>query len=256
MRKICLKNGIGDCFVYESRTEFQEVGAIYWATPARKACVSILEITHPHITHHNVYEGFDTDAFPRSLTGDQARNLWLERVPRDVENWAMEEKFRQNMPYCGSKTLKTTLCRVRKPARKYWVIQHDTPLNGESQRRLRALDKGDWREVLKLLHERRVKGCVLNTSDAEPPPDDPSIINLIGQTTVAQSIELLKRADGYVGIDSWMSTLAAQLFDVDHLLCKVINPHGLQWGRVYRCCTPPSIGAKNRFGDQSRSRQN
>lgn len=233
MRKILLTGGIGDVFALESREPFAEVGTIYWATRARGPVQPVLETVYPHIRHHNVFDEFDRDSFPAFYNGDQAQAHFRKKLPADVEDWSIEAKFKENMPYVGSRTLSTPLAKIQKPARRYWVIQHDTPANNEDHRRFRSLDRGDWKYILRMIHEAGVKGVVLNTADATDPPGDPSVIDLRGKTTLAESIEILKAANGYVGIDSWLSILAAQLFPAEALLIRVVNSHALQNRSTY-----------------------
>jgi hypothetical protein len=53
----------------------------------------------------------------------------------------------------------------------------------------------------------------------------PNVINLNKQTSVLESIEILKGASGYIGVDSFLSVLAAKLFKTGEMLIKSINPH-------------------------------
>jgi ADP-heptose:LPS heptosyltransferase len=58
------------------------------------------------------------------------------------------------------------------------------------------------------------------------------LINLNQQTDLIVSIEILKGAKGYIGVDSCLSVLAAKLFD-EHLFVKSTDRHLLRWKHVY-----------------------
>jgi len=96
----------------------------------------------------------------------------------------------------------------------------------------RNLLTSDWEEVIRFLERKKITGVVLNDK-REPVPDHPSIIDCSGQTDIFESIEILKKGKYFIGADSSFSILAAKLFDVQHLMIKIVLMHGISWKYAY-----------------------
>lgn len=90
----------------------------------------------------------------------------------------------------------------------------------------------DWEFLTNYLTKRKCFAVILNIGD-DPIPEHPLIINLANQTSFLESIEVLKRAKGYIGIDSSLSVLAAKLFNHPDLMIKSNNNHCYMWAGVY-----------------------
>ena len=85
----------------------------------------------------------------------------------------------------------------------------------------RAFDAADWRALFAGLDRHDILGVVL-CREPIPVPAHPRLIDLQSRLTVTQSVEVLKRAEGYMGIDSFMSVLAAKLFPAARLSVKCV----------------------------------
>jgi hypothetical protein len=96
----------------------------------------------------------------------------------------------------------------------------------------RNFDDADWASVLSFLEDKQVQGYVLNDKK-ESIPTHSSLVDLSGQTSMLESIELLKNCNRFMGADSSMSVLASKLLPVDRMLVKVVLLHGIRWKRVY-----------------------
>lgn len=139
-------------------------------------------------------------------------------------------KFFPVYRYQGSATLLATLAdagRFSLPA-EYVAIQPSSP---RSLREKRNFIDDDWRAVLHWLDSLDVQGVVLNHRGECP--DDARLLNLIGKTTVTESIEIVKGACGFAGCASFLSVVASKVLKADRLAVKSGNPHLLNWLHVY-----------------------
>lgn len=96
----------------------------------------------------------------------------------------------------------------------------------------RDFNDQDWEYVKAFLTKRKCFGIVLNIGDDQI-PDHPLIINLTNKTSFLESVEILKQAKGYVGIDSSLSVLAAKMFKQPAIAIKSNNSHCYTWAGVY-----------------------
>ena len=123
--------------------------------------------------------------------------------------------------YQGSSFLKHTVANIRHLSlpRRFFVTQHQTVINPMYVREERDMQRWEWHGVKRICDAWDMPAVVVNANNADHPPILPGIVNLIG-TRLVETVEILKRADGYVGIDSWLSCLAAQLFPADRLVVR------------------------------------
>ena len=207
--ELFLSEGFGDVFAVLSRLSDEaqaDIEAIYWGTPGLFSMRSLFKATpaYAHIRHE----------------------LWnhVRQLRPEILDCSISKRFPtfRTQPFNPSKflTVASDLARFNLPAR-YAVIQHDTTAHTTTaSRRLRKLHPEEWQVVIEWLAERDLPGVVLNTADTEAPPDHPRIINLIGQTSLVESVAILNQATAYAGIASCLCVLASQLFDAEHLLVK------------------------------------
>ncbi len=142
------------------------------------------------------------------------------RAFEGVEDSSIVNRIPLNHPYTGSSALAGTLAEVSLPDRPFVAVcSHSTRYNPRG----RAFDLNDWAEVLATLERLDLLGVVVCGLSVRL-PDHPRLIDRQGQLTLPQSVEVVKRAVGYVGIDSWPSVLAAKLFPLDRLAVKS-TPH-------------------------------
>lgn len=106
------------------------------------------------------------------------------------------------------------------------------PYSTDKRIHSRDFDDRDWAVVIYKLIKSNMRGIVLNTGN-EYVPENPVIINLSNKTTILEAIEILKRAKGYIGIDSSLSVLAAKLFDYPQLIIKSQNDHCYNNKHIY-----------------------
>lgn len=207
--RLYFSEGLGDVFAVLSRLSDEEqaqIEVIHWGTPKSFQMRSLFRATeaYKHIRHEQ----------------------WnhVRQRPQSILDCSIQKQFPtfRTRPFNPSKflTLTADLTRFNLPS-KYAVIQHDTTAHTtEASRKLRKLHPEEWQVILDWLEGRDLVGVVLNTDGTEAPPDHPRLLNLIGQTSLVESVAILNQANAYTGIASCLCVLASQLFDADNLLVK------------------------------------
>lgn len=74
----------------------------------------------------------------------------------------------------------------------------------------RQYDERDWRETLRMLSCEGKKGVVITQSVAEIPKSDDLIV-LRNATSISDAVEIIKKSQGFIGIDTFAATIAAQM---------------------------------------------
>lgn len=145
-----------------------------------------------------------------------------------VETWDLEQIFQSirkgELRFYGSSFLKSPVADVSHISlpERFVVIQTQTTIYAPHHE-IRDIKECEWYTIIKILEDKDVNGVVLNNHCADHPPVNPRIIDMVGQTSIAEGIEILKIAKGYIGIDSWMAVMAAQLFKANQLLVRGPN---------------------------------
>lgn len=96
----------------------------------------------------------------------------------------------------------------------------------------RNFDEEDWKYLEYFLRTNNTMGVCIGTESKNIPPSR-FLINLMKSTSVAESIELLKKSKGYIGIDSWLSVLAPKLFNENYVYIKSNSKHCYRFSHVY-----------------------
>lgn len=228
---VLVTGGIGDWAVYHSFYDFSQVGKILWACKAGPYLEPLIRHIHPHIAHeypigdetykvcgafhgkqHLIQRHQECKLEPPDLTGvfDMGVIMFFPRI--------VPEKY----PFLGCPFLKHAMAAIDHldlPER-YAVVHPYTAWNRRGHRSVRDFSRHDWIETGKWLRRRGLEGVVLNTGD-DPVPE--GFLDLSNKTNLAESIEVLKHAKGYCGIDSCLSVLACQLFGPHSLMIRSQN---------------------------------
>ena len=96
--------------------------------------------------------------------------------------------------------------------------------NTKNTRDRRFFSSSDWVETIKILKYYNYKGVVLGNENFKI-PNLTELINLNSKTSIIESIEITKKAKMYIGIDSFLSTLAMQIFDQEKIYIKSVENH-------------------------------
>jgi len=243
---ILYTGGLGDIITLESHMDddyLARVNSVYYASRVYPTVTSLYgsipEFTN--IKQHGFTDIKPADGFAFYNKREVASALG-ERKPanwREVLDWSINTRFphieKGRHPYRGSRLLKHHLCAMRKPLPDRFVIIHPSSAN-RFQFAEQSFDFRDWEMTVALLEALECDGVVVNDLAGlyhGNAPEHPRIINMAGQTSLAESVEILKLAMGYVGIDSWLSVLAAQKFPTHRLQIKQLNSHGEKCKAIY-----------------------
>jgi len=92
----------------------------------------------------------------------------------------------------------------------------------------------DWRNTISILESMKLNGVVLG-SHYGGVPKHPLLLNLINKTSIVESLEICNSSLGYLGIDSWLSTIGALVYlrNKHTLQIKCNNPHGFKYSVDY-----------------------
>ena len=96
----------------------------------------------------------------------------------------------------------------------------------------RRFSNRDWDWLLEHLEAIATPGVVVNIGD-DPVPRSKWIIDLSNETRLADAIEIIKRAKGYIGIGSAFSVLAAQIFQSSDILISGVEKQLWAYRHVY-----------------------
>ena len=96
----------------------------------------------------------------------------------------------------------------------------------------RNFDDDDWKFIESYLRFNNKIGVCVGTENKKI-PDNKYLINLIKQTSTLESIEILKKSNGYIGIDSWISVLAPKLFNKNNVYIKSNSKHCYRFSSIY-----------------------
>jgi hypothetical protein len=230
--KIFQSGGLGDVMLLESFYP-SSPKHIVWASRARPDVEPIFRLIYPDCQHSNQWEGID-ERYVR-----HNHKILQEDCPGDCEDWGIFAKFpwirAGKIKAKGSSCLRVELADVSRFSvpEPFVVIQADSPYNDPDLRRERQLTQEDWKVILDRLDREDRWGVVVDCDRADAPPQHKRLVNLVGKTSLAESIEILKRAVGYYGIDSCLSVLASQRFDRKNLLIKWQGFHVKAWAGAY-----------------------
>lgn len=251
---LLITNGIGDFLTAESfwpEWKRRRLETVYYATrqwrPIRELLEAFGKFNFPNLKHHVVlWEDFDeAEAFCFTSAGDVCQRV---RVPPGIEDFSIARVFPEVteglLHHTGSTALRYELADVTHlelPPR-FFVIFPQTDDNLPPERNFTTRD---WLDALGWIDNAGGRAAVIlggpvDESDRfrRPEPNPRSaeldVLDLRGHTSILESIEVLKRAEGYLGIDSWLSVPASRLFRWPKLAIKCVrDTGGIQWRHVY-----------------------
>lgn len=237
-RNIFLTGGIGDILALSSWEEFpKDIGTFYWASRGRPDLEPLFAKVYLKAKHVNLW----SDLTPEEerlvyKNGDKAtrRNI----CPEGVEDFCIHKKFFTLSQYVGCPLLRISCGNIKKFAlpEKFILIQGDSSWNAPACREQHHRIYDGWKETLAWLEAHKLHGVCVGAPGDVPPPEHELLLNLVAKTTLGQSIEILKSAQGYRGIDSWAACLACQLWKSHSLHITTGNFHYMMFKRIY--CAP------------------
>lgn len=205
-------DGIGDILIFES----------HWSDEYR-ASIKKIYMRPYHSILLPVFRNCKATKHIRCIPVD------YEDYDERAQDWSIVQRFQQiergEFQFHGSSFLKQKIVNINhiKLPKEFMLVHAQTTTNPMHIRDIRDMQEWEWRGLIRILEERNTCAVVVNSNCADHPPSHPRIIDLINLTTFAESLEILKRASGYIGIDSWLSVLAAQLFGPEQLVIRGPN---------------------------------
>lgn len=221
-KAILLTGGIGDAIALEGQmppAEREQIETIYYACPAWREISGLFQAlpNFPRLKNHIILQ-------TRGKVYYSAAEVIADHGPlNDVEDWSIKTRFPLARPYAGSSLLTH---RIAETTRRQPYVVIVPASRGFGQWADRDFAPADWSEAIRFLDLRDLQGIVVGKTPTSVPAHE-RLMNRQGKTTLAESIEILKAANGYLGIDSCLSVLAAKLFGPSCLAIKSV------WGHCY-----------------------
>lgn len=242
---IFITGGIGDVLAIESfmtDEERSKLEVIHYATH-KSATIKTLFSALPNYPNLKVQSECWTDfsKFWCFMSKDEClkkmapAKLEISERLRRARDFSIMLKFdhikRNMISYNGSSFLKHKLADIEKFGLPDYYVTI-CPYSSDTRIPERNFTIADWEQCLQYLRVVGMKGVILNSGN-DPVPDSPLLIDLTNETNILEAIEVLKASEGYVGIDSSLSVLAAKLFSHPRLLVKSVNNHCYQNAMCY-----------------------
>ena len=231
-KKILITGGLGDFFVLEShfsKQQRKELDTVYLATRAYQPIIALMKVYYPNVKCIPLTTNFNKK-FAYYCKGD-CDKLKLPSDWDEVVDWSIAIKFKHIqkglLKLSKSRFLRKKKIDISLPKR-FVVIVNNSPNDMRDKSRL--ITKVEWQKVLSYLEKKNLYGVVLNVGRGFVPKHD-KVINMTNKTNLFESVQILIRSKGYIGIDSCLSVLAKQL----DLKCMVksSNKHLYDYKDVY-----------------------
>ena len=236
---ILITGGIGDFIALESHFPSpmrDNLRTVYLATRAWSPIKTLIESAYKQVECQVIWKDFSSFfAFynkkeVREQVGRQELNWY------SIHDWSISHRFPdihyQHYPYNSSSYSAyelADLSRLNLPDR-YAVIVSIS----ENDRRLKdqEFSDQDFEQTFAFLEKHNLVGIVLGRGDVQP-PEHPRLVSLYNQTSILESMEVVKRARCYIGIDSCLAVFAARHLPGKKVLIKCVNEHALEHRQIY-----------------------
>lgn len=235
---VFLTGGIGDVLALEgflSDWDRENIKTIFYATAKQKHIIEIFNslANYKKLKNHIVvWEDFSKlqcffsleDFIVKTTTRNEKKIPIALKRSRDLSISKIFDDINKNkLQYNQSSFLqgKLTDVKIELPDDFMVILPYTT-----DKRINRDFSNDDWEECINILKNRNKVGVVLN-SGFDSVPKDANLLDLSNKTSILESIEILKLSCGFIGIDSWLSVLAAKLFENEDIHIKSINQHCL-----------------------------
>lgn len=221
--------GIGDLFVIEARVPDADragLERLYYAAPAAK---EMRELMGALPNYSRLQTHIVLPIGNRVHYGRRSVERRHGKLPPGVQDWSVGVVFPRQLPYVGSSFLAHGVADPDEPPAPYVVV---VPHSTWGRWPDRDFSADDWRTCFDFLDREHLYGVVL-CRERLPVPEHPRLLDWQGRTTILETVELVKRAEGYVGVDSCLSCLAAMRFPPERLSIKGFNPFLLAWLGTY-----------------------
>lgn len=239
--EIFFTGGLGDVIALESfmsNHQREIIETIFYATRKHKNLKLLFSALNlPKLKNHIVtWEDYKFWCFFRKeeyLSILKKQKKEISKNLEQSEDWSIYKKFSEinnNIHvYNNSTFISNKLTDIHKYNFNNYICV--CPYSNDKRQRNRDFNKTDWENALNIIKQKNKKAIILNEINEYIPECD--AINLSGKINLLESIEILKKADGYIGIDSCLSVIAAKLFNENDLIIKSQNRHCFDNKHIY-----------------------
>lgn len=223
--KILITGGIGDWLAIQSFLPEMEIKKIYFATRSFDVLCPFINLFYPKVEMVSLWNDWRIrDCFYQKAEFENVPNDWDE--VKDLSILRFFPEVRQKIwKYQGFKFLDIKL-NVELPE-KFVVVVPDSG----NKYGYRDFNDADWEELIKFLNENDLFGVVLRKGK-KLIKKNKKIVDLSNLTDLKESIAIMQKAIGYVGIDSCLSVIATKL-NYSILKIKTNNKHLIDYKDVY-----------------------
>jgi hypothetical protein len=258
IEKIFVTAGFGDFLALDSLLRTDEkatVKEVYFASPApaRKLIEQVLPFCFPNLVKvETVFDDFDCQnpssplfCFVSLADAIRKRPEVASKLPKDIYDISIFV-FEKNVVhdggrrYEGSSLLKSAVADISrfKLPDEYLVIHPFSQARYVDPHRDVTL--AEWDAIMAYLDRHGLNAVVINEGDPMRYPPSPRVTDLTNQTSILESIEITKGGKGFIGCASFVSVLAAKLFDEQDVFIKGA-PYLIHNAVLYFC---PLIGSQ------------
>ena len=237
--EILITGAIGDFITVESfipENQVKQIKKIYFATPKASEIKRLLK-SLPNWNADTEILWDDWSQIPYIENKEHLSKL-LTNKPSNwgkVIDYSIFTVFNDKLlkTFKKSSFLKTKIVNItHELPEKFIVIAPTSVQRGRKFRK--DIDQAEWDNIKNYLCQTDQYAVVLGVYESDYfVLKHNRIINLMGLTSLEESIEIIKSANGYIGIDSFLSVLAAQLFAKDRLIIKSFSLHLMHSKRYY-----------------------
>lgn len=241
-RNICITGGIGDFLAIQRFTIDTDFNGTYFlVTRSWHEIGEIIRFTNSLSDYVAVLKEFPSDwySFISKQHFTQCADVRKIKYPPDfinAEDFSISKVFpyiHKNKPALKSNLLIDKDCydiSAYKLPKEYIAIVMQSNRDTGHASRGRNFTQEEVEKVCSI--DCIPKVCVF----CQCSNPHPGFIHL-KNTTVLESIQILKNASGYIGVDSWLSVLAGWTMPSERIKIKCINSHGIE----NACCYWPLL---------------
>ena len=238
--EILITGAIGDFITVESyipEKELKKIRKVYLASPKSKFLIHLFKLL-PYWKDMEVEVIWDDWTNLPYIEGKEQLTGLLKDKPKNwqkVTDYSIFTVFKDGLlsNFKQSSFIKNKVSEIKQILPdKFIVINPNSVFRSPNSRK--DIEPIEWANIKNYLAQTDQYAVVLGIhEDSYQIPNDSRIINLMSKTSVEESIEIIKIANGYIGIDSFLSVLAAQLFTADKILIKSLSPHVMLSKKYY-----------------------
>jgi hypothetical protein len=225
---ILITGGIGDFIALESFLSLEYIRGIkkvYLASPRSHLILELMQQLSLWKDKEIIIISWDLTITPQIKDLQHLELVTGQTLPSDVVDLSIAVFFKPSIleSYRGSSFLNETFaCRDFELPESFILI---APSSTVRERHVGTdILPNEWSNIFSYLEQTDQYAVVVGSFDQDYPiPQHSRLTNLVGKTNIGETIEVLKRSNGFIGVDSFLSVLAVKLFSDDRVLIKSIN---------------------------------